>query len=117
MAVFANDFVIVDTAPTLLVTDTTLIANLADLIVFVIRANHTDKKLLHFINELKALKKINNAGIVLNNVGEQKGYGYSYSYKYNYGYGYGYEADEVGGGRKRNWFAKELKRLKLLFKR
>lgn len=111
------DFVIVDTAPTLLVTDTTLIANLADLIVFVIRANHTDKKLLHFINELKALKKINNAGIVLNNVGEQKGYGYSYSYKYNYGYGYGYEADEVGSGRKRNWFAKELKRLKLLFKR
>jgi capsular exopolysaccharide synthesis family protein len=111
------DFVIVDTAPTLLVTDTTLIANFADLIVFVIRANHTDKKLLHFINELKALKKINNAGIVLNNVGEQKGYGYSYSYKYNYGYGYGYEADEVGSGRKRNWFAKELKRLKLLFKR
>jgi capsular exopolysaccharide synthesis family protein len=109
------DFVIVDTAPTLLVTDTTLIANLADLMVFVIRANHTDKKLLHFINELKALKKINNAGIVLNNVGEQKGYGYSYSY--NYGYGYGYEADEVGSGRKRNWFAKELKRLKLLFKR
>lgn len=111
------DFVIVDTAPTLLVTDTTLIANLADLILFVIRANHTDKKLLHFINELKALKKINNAGIVLNNVGEQKGYGYSYSYKYNYGYGYGYEADEVGSGRKKNWFAKELKRLKLLFKR
>lgn len=111
------DFVIVDTAPTLLVTDTTLIANLADLIVFVIRANHTDKNLLHFINELKALKKINNAGIVLNNVGEQKGYGYSYSYKYNYGYGYGYGADEVGSGRKRNWFAKELKRLKLLFKR
>lgn len=109
------DFVIVDTAPTLLVTDTTLIANLADLMVFVIRANHTDKKLLHFINELKALKKINNAGIVLNNVGEQKGYGYSYSY--NYGYGYGYEADEVGSGRKKNWFAKELKRLKLLFKR
>jgi len=109
------DFVIVDTAPTLLVTDTTLIANLADLIVFVIRANHTDKKLLHFINELKALKKINNAGIVLNNVGEQKGYGYSYSY--NYGYGYGYEADEVGNRHKRSWFAKELKRLKLLFKR
>lgn len=94
------DYVIVDTAPTLLVTDTTLIAHLSDLIVFVTRANHTDKKLLHFINELHALKKISNTGIVLNNVGEQKGYGYgyaysySYKYKYNYGYGYGYSADE-----------------------
>lgn len=102
------DFVIVDTAPTLLVTDTTLIANLADALVYVIRANHTDKKLLHFINELKALNKISNAGIVLNNVGEQKGYGYkygySYSYKYNYGYGYGYGADESIKARKRGIF-------------
>ena len=113
------DFVMVDTAPTLLVTDTTLIANLADLLVYVTRANHTDKNLLHFINELKALKKISNAGIVLNNVGEQKGYGYkygygySYSYKYNYGYGYGYGADETKRRRKRSlwstlksWFKK-----------
>jgi capsular exopolysaccharide synthesis family protein len=102
------DIVMVDTAPTLLVTDTTLIANLADLLVYVTRANHTDKNLLHFINELKALKKISNAGIVLNNVGEQKGYGYkygygySYSYKYNYGYGYGYGADETKRRRKRS---------------
>lgn len=91
------DIVVVDTAPTLLVTDTSLIANLSDVIVFVIRANHTEKNLLYFINELKAHGKIKNAGIVLNNVGEQKGYGYkygySYSYKYNYGYGYGYSAD------------------------
>lgn len=113
------DIVMVDTAPTLLVTDTTLIANLADLLVYVTRANHTDKNLLHFINELKALKKISNAGIVLNNVGEQKGYGYkygygySYSYKYNYGYGYGYGADETKRRRKRSlwstlksWFKK-----------
>ena len=70
------DIVVVDTAPTLLVTDTSLIANLSDVIVFVIRANHTEKNLLHFINELKAHGKIKNAGIVLNNVGEQKGYGY-----------------------------------------
>jgi Mrp family chromosome partitioning ATPase len=102
------DIVMVDTAPTLLVTDTTLIANLADLLVYVTRANHTDKNLLNFINELKTLKKINNACIVLNNVGEQKGYGYkygygySYSYKYNYGYGYGYGADETKRRRKRS---------------
>ena len=102
------DYVIVDTAPTLLVTDTTLIANLSDMMVFVIRANHTEKNLLHFINELQALKKIKNAGIVLNNIGQQKGYGYkygygySYSYKYNYGYGYGYGADQTKRRHKRS---------------
>ena len=47
------DYVIVDTAPTLLVTDTTLIANLADLVVYVIRANYTDKNLLNFIMFLR----------------------------------------------------------------
>lgn len=101
------DFVVVDTAPTLLVTDTSLIATLSDVIIFVIRANHTEKNLLHFINELKAHGKIKNAGIVLNNVGEQKGYGYkygySYSYKYNYGYGYGYSADPQK--KKRSFFS------------
>jgi capsular exopolysaccharide synthesis family protein len=118
------DYVIVDTAPTLLVTDTTLIANLADLLVFVIRANYTDKNLLYFLNELKAFNKISNAGIVLNNVGEQKGYGYkygygySYSYKYNYGYGYGYRADEVKTKkRKRNLLSKGMNWLKSLKKR
>lgn len=110
------DYVIVDTAPTLLVTDTTLIAHLSDLIVFVTRANHTDKKLLHFINELHALKKISNTGIVLNNVGEQKGYGYgyaysySYKYKYNYGYGYGYSADEPK--KRRSLWSKAIRTLK-----
>lgn len=106
------DYVIVDTAPTLLVTDTSLIANLADLVVYVIRANYTDKNLLNFINELKKLKKVNNIGFVLNNVGEQKGYGYKYGYKYgysygyNYGYGYGYKADEVKTKRKRSMLSK-----------
>ena len=109
------DYIVVDTAPTLLVTDTSLIANLADVVVFVIRANHTEKNLLHFINELKEHGKIKNAGIVLNNVGEQKGYGYkygySYSYKYNYGYGYGYSADEQKKQRSlfsklKSWFRK-----------
>ena len=90
------DYVIVDTAPTLLVTDTTLITQLADAILYVARANYTDRKLFAFISELKKLNNIQNLGIVLNNVGDNKGYGYGYSYRYsyNYGYGYGYSSDE-----------------------
>lgn len=86
------DYLVVDTAPTLLVTDTTLISNLSDLVLYVVRSNETEKMLLDFINELTDLRKINNVGIVLNSVGQKQGYGYGYgySYRYNYGYGYGY---------------------------
>jgi capsular exopolysaccharide synthesis family protein len=89
------DYIIVDTAPTLLVADTTLITHLADTILYVTRANFTEKKLLKFISNLKTLNTIKNMGIILNNVGQNKGYGYSYSY--NYGYGYGYDNDTIGG--------------------
>ena len=87
------DYIIVDTAPTLLVADTTLITHLADTVLYVIRANFTEKKLLKFISNLKTLNTIKNMGIILNNVGQNKGYGYSYSY--NYGYGYGYDDDSI----------------------
>lgn len=87
------DYIIVDTAPTLLVADTTLITHLADTVLYVIRANFTEKKLMKFISNLKTLNTIKNMGIILNNVGQNKGYGYSYSY--NYGYGYGYDDDSI----------------------
>jgi capsular exopolysaccharide synthesis family protein len=87
------DYIIVDTAPTLLVADTTLITHLADTVLYVARANFTEKRLLKFISNLKTLNTITNMGIILNNVGQNKGYGYSYSY--NYGYGYGYENDSL----------------------
>lgn len=87
------DYIIVDTSPTLLVADTTLITHLADTVLYVTRANYTEKKLLKFIANLKNLNAIKNMGLILNNVGQNKGYGYSYSY--NYGYGYGYDNDTI----------------------
>lgn len=119
------EIIIVDTAPTLLVTDTIQIAKLSDLFLFVVRANYSEKKLLNFINELKGLNKIDNLAIVLNNLGEQKGYGYKYSYlynynykynykyKYNYGYGYGYGADETKKTRKRSLWTRFRKWFKI----
>lgn len=90
------DYVVVDTAPTILVTDTLLISKYADATVFVVRANFTDKKLLNFSRELSHTGKIKNMAYTINSVGERKGYGYGYgySYGYNYGYGYGYNSDE-----------------------
>lgn len=102
------DYVIVDTAPTLLVTDTSLITHLADAILYVTRANYTEKKLLKFISKLKSINNIKNIGIVLNNVGSEKGGKYGYSYTYNYGYGYGY--DEEDNKKNKSFINKLFKR-------
>ena len=84
------DYIIVDTAPTILVTDTLLISQLTDVTVYVTRADHTDKKLLTYSKELKEQGKMVNMSYLINNVGGEKGYGYGYGYKYSYGYSYGY---------------------------
>jgi capsular exopolysaccharide synthesis family protein len=107
------DYIVVDTAPTILVTDTLLISQLADLTVYVTRADHTDKKLLTYSKGLKDQGKMVNMAYLINNVGGEKGYGYGYGYKYsygysygyNYGYGYGYGEDsEDAKPRKKNVF-------------
>lgn len=79
------DYIIVDTAPTMLVTDTLLISKYADATLFVVRSELTDKKLLQFSKELNNNHKLNNMAYVLNGVGKIK------DGKYNYGYAYGYE--------------------------
>lgn len=78
------DYNIVDTAPTLLVTDTLLISQYADLTLFVVRAGFTDKRLIEFSKNLNNTKKLYNMAFVLNDVGLGK------SRDYNYGHGYGY---------------------------
>jgi len=92
------DYVIVDTAPTMLVTDTLLISQHADLTLYVCRAEFTDKKLLNYPKELYTDKKLNNMAFVVNNV--------SYA-NFGYGtkYGYGYGVDEE------SWIKRSLKRV------
>ena len=97
------DYIIIDSAPTLLVADTKSIYHLADTLVYMARCGVTDKDIIAHINSISIENQIN-LGVVLNGVGERNSYGYSYSYQYgygynykysyNYGYGYGYEEDK-----------------------
>ncbi len=82
------DYIIVDTAPTLLVTDTLLISKYADITLFVVRSGFTEKNLLEYSKELYQGKKLKNMVYVVNAVGKFN------NYKYNYGYRYGYEFEE-----------------------
>ncbi len=98
------DFIIIDSAPCLLVSDTFQFIDLADSIVYLFRSNFTDSNIIDFINETYETKKIKNFNLVFNAVGNsaaygyrygyQYGYKYSYKYAYNYGYGYGYSSDQ-----------------------
>lgn len=78
------DYIIVDTAPLMLVTDTFLFAELADATIYVTRSGYTEKSLIDFANKNIASKKIKNVGFVLNDV--DKDY-FGYGNKYGYGYG------------------------------
>lgn len=94
------DYVILDTAPVGMVTDTLLIGRVADLSVYVCRADYTHKNEYTLINELADKDKLPSLCTVINGLDlKKRKYGYYYGYgKYGkyygygkrYGYGYGY---------------------------
>ena len=84
------DFIVVDSAPTLLVSDTLAFAPLVDTSLFVVRSEFTEQQIIPFSQSLIADKKIKNAAYILNGIDfANNGYGYGYGYNYGYGYGYG----------------------------
>lgn len=102
------DYVILDTAPIGMVTDTQLIARVADLSVYICRAGYTHKSHYELINELEKDRKLPNLCTLINCIdmnqrknGYYYGYGkygkygkYGYGKKYGYGYGYGNKNDK-----------------------
>lgn len=86
------DFIIVDTAPVSLVSDTLIIAKHADTFVYVVRANHLDKRMLSLPEIMHRENKLPNMAFLLNDTIPVKGYG---NYGYGYGnYGYGVAAEK-----------------------
>ena len=80
------DYIIVDTSPVNLVTDTLLLAKYADCFVYIVRANFLEKGMLHVPNILYKENKLPNMCMLLNDTDPSKG---SYGYYGYYGYGYG----------------------------
>lgn len=100
------DYIVLDTAPVGMVTDTQLISRVADLTVYVCRADYTRKSEFSLVNELAATNKLPRISIAINGLDlKKKKYGYYYGYgKYGkyygygkrYGYGYGYGEHQEG---------------------
>ena len=94
------DYIILDTAPVGLVTDTLQIGKYADVTAFVCRSDYTPKASLGIVNTLYEDKKLPNICIVINGIDmSKKKYGYYYGYG-KYGkyarYGYGRYASSYG---------------------
>lgn len=90
------DYVIVDTAPVGMVSDTLIAARVADASVYVCRADYSYKSDFEMINGLKKENKLPEMAIVINGIDmKKKKYGY-YGAGRKYGYGYGYGGKEEG---------------------
>jgi Mrp family chromosome partitioning ATPase len=78
------DYVIVDTAPMMVVSDTLLIAPYADHIIYVTRAGVTDEAAVKFPLNLREEGKLKGVSFVVNDVSlDNLGYGGKYGYGYS----------------------------------
>jgi len=78
------DYIIVDTAPSMLVTDTLLINKFADVTLYVVRADYTERRLMEFPVDCVEDEKLQAVSFVLNNV-KMSNFGYGNKYGYAYG--------------------------------
>ena len=78
----AYDYIIIDTAPVGLVTDTLQIGRVADATVYLCRADYTSKESFDLVNELNEEKKLPKMCVVINGIDMSKK-----KNRYYYGYG------------------------------
>jgi capsular exopolysaccharide synthesis family protein len=101
------DYVVIDTPPAGLISDSIYLMQYTDVSLFVLNTKFVNKRIVSGINELIEKNNIQHFSYILNGVRRKKSryyynkYGYGYGYGYSYGYGtYGYGS--YGGGYKRS---------------
>lgn len=85
------DYIILDSAPIGVVSDSLLLLKYADITLYVCRSGFTDKKSFDVINRLSEEDPSTRLYLILNDLSFRHKY-YKYRYRYGYGYGYGYGA-------------------------
>lgn len=78
------DYIIIDSAPLMLVADTFIITSYADLVLYVVMAGYTDKDLLQFVVDSQEEGKLKNISFIINGL-KQNNLGYGNKYGYEYG--------------------------------
>jgi len=93
-------YIIIDSAPLMLVSDTLSIVDTADATLYVVRSGVSRNILIDFANDLVKDSKLKNVSFVINDVSKRAG---GYGYNYSYGYGYSQAND------KKSWWSKIFK--------
>jgi capsular exopolysaccharide synthesis family protein len=86
------DYIIVDSAPVGIVSDTYLLNRFVDNCIYVTRQDYTPREACALINDVNKNKQINKVAVVLNGTDESLGYGHGY------GYGYGANSQKSNNG-------------------
>jgi tyrosine-protein kinase Etk/Wzc len=90
------DFILIDTPPVAVVSDTLLLADFTDVNIFIVRQRYSSKNTIDLIQELYQDQKLKNMGIIINDISLTGYYGYGLRYGYYKGYGYSYGKDYYG---------------------
>jgi capsular exopolysaccharide synthesis family protein len=75
------DYIILDSAPLGIVSDTYLLNRLSDNVLFVCRQDYTPREATELINEVYQKGNLNGMGLIFNGVDKEKAYGYGYNSK------------------------------------
>ena len=78
------DYIILDSAPVQMISDTLNFSHLADVTVYVTKFNYTDKSSVVQFNKFNKKEQLKNVGFVINEVNMKSAYGYGYNYGYQY---------------------------------
>jgi capsular exopolysaccharide synthesis family protein len=92
------DFIIIDTPPVAIVTDTLLLAPFVNINLFIVRQRYTSRDTLEVIEQVSRQDKLKNMAIILNDISLSGYYGYGIRYGYALGYGYYYGHNYYGKG-------------------
>lgn len=83
------DYIIIDSAPVGVISDSFVLNRIADLTLYVMRERVTQKDTVSYINSIKRDNRLNSLAVVLNGSTPQGKYGnYKYGYKFSHRYGY-----------------------------
>ena len=83
-------YIVIDTPPIGLVTDSLILMKYTDVNLYMIRQNYSTKGMLEYITTLFEQKEIKHINLVFNDIDEK-----SMNYGYGYGYGYGYYDEDT----------------------
>lgn len=85
------DYIFIDCPPIDIVADTQIISQVADRMIFIIRAGLLERSMLSNLEDIYEEHRFSNLSLLLNatSSGGKSGYGYRYGYRYGYHYGYG----------------------------